>query len=210
MNGNVKDMRGKRFGRLTALEYAGSRRKRAQWYCICDCSNKTVVGGTSLRLGNTKSCGCLSKETTNFLTGQHDMCNTSEYRAWRAAKSRCNNPNNISFKNYGERGIKMCKAWSDDFVVFVTDMGKRPSSKHSLDRNDNDGDYGPNNCRWATRAEQNRNSRQNRFLTFRNRTYCFTDWANILGMNRRTLRDRFDRGWSIEKAFTTPIRSMKR
>lgn len=144
------------------------------------------------------------------IAGQHGMCGTPEYRSWRAAKSRCNNPSNVNFKNYGGRGIRMCKAWSDDFTIFAADMGKRPSAKYSLDRNDNDGDYEPNNCRWATRAEQSRNSRQNRFLTFQNKTYCFTDWANILGMDRSTLRDRFYRGWSIEKAFTTPIRSMKR
>ena len=138
------------------------------------------------------------------------MCDTPEYRAWRAAKSRCNNPNNISFKNYGGRGIRMCKAWSDDFAVFAANMGKRPSDKHSLDRNDNDGDYGPDNCRWATRAEQNRNSRQNRFLTFRGKTHCIADWVKILGMRRGTLQDRIYRGWSIEKAITTPARSMKR
>jgi hypothetical protein len=209
-HGNIKDMRDKRFGRLIVLEYAGlhgkGKRQRACWRCVCDCGKKTTVIGHSLRSGHTKSCGCLNREAINFSVFKHGMCDIPEYSIWRAMKSRCYGLNNAAFKHYGGRGIRVCQEWNDSFVAFLADMGKRPSDKYTLERIDNEGDYTPKNCRWATCAEQNRNNRRTRLLTFRNEILCVTDWAKALGMNRETLSYRLRHNWSVERALSTPVR----
>ena len=210
-NKNIKDMHGKQFGRLTVLEYAGLRgngkRQRACWHCICDCGKETTVIGHSLRSGHTKSCGCLNREAIFLSATKHGMYDTAEYSIWRAMKSRCRGLNSVAFKYYGGRGIKICQEWSNNFVTFFADMGERPSDKHTLERINNDGDYKPSNCRWATRAEQNRNKRDTRLLTFRGETRCVTDWAKTLGISTGGLFYRLRHNWSIERALTTPVRS---
>lgn len=130
---------------------------------------------------------------------------TPEWRAWKAMHDRCSNPQHAAYARYGGRGIKVCKRWGS-FDNFLADMGPRPSDAHSLDRKNNDGDYKPSNCRWATSEEQNRNTRANRHFTANGRTQLLTDWAKELGTTRATLwlRIRYY-GWSVEKACTTPI-----
>lgn len=206
-NGNIKDMRGKRFGRLTVLEYAGSRGsgQYAHWHCICDCGQEAAIKGQSLRAGDTRSCGCLNQEMRHSAK-VHGMHNIPEYHIWQAAKARCNNSNNAKFEHYGGRGIKMCREWQDNFAVFIADVGRRPEGKYTLERIDNDGNYEPSNCQWATYATQNRNNRRTRLLTFRGETHCLTDWAKIVGLNRDALNARIRSGWSIKKALTTPLR----
>jgi len=120
-------------------------------------------------------------------------------------KSRCNNPNNVSFDNYGGRGISVCGRW-DKYQNFISDMGNRPTLKHTLDRIDNDGNYEPSNCRWATRKEQQRNRRTNHIIEFNGESKNITDWSNDLGIKLTTLIGRLDRGWSIEKTLTTPVK----
>jgi hypothetical protein len=144
--------------------------------------------------------------TTNEKHGLHGV---PEYWVWHRAKDRCKNPNNPKFKHYGGRGIKMCQEWRDSFAAFIASMGRRPAGRYTLDRIDNNGDYEPGNCRWATYAAQNRNNRRTRLLTFQGKTHCITDWADILGMSRATLYGRIYRGWSTEKALTAPLHSRR-
>lgn len=155
-----KNLVGQRFGRLvvSGLDF-GRRRTIAQ--CRCDCGNDTEVITTSLTTGNTKSCGCLDRDAKSDRATTHGMSGTPEYQAWAKIHVRCGKSTDKSFKHYGGRGIAVCERWGS-FEHFFADMGPRPSSKHSIDRIDVDGDYEPGNCRWATDYQQARNKRDNK------------------------------------------------
>ena len=131
---------------------------------------------------------------------------STEYAIWNGMRSRCGNPNNPTFQRYGARGIKVCPAWTEDFMNFLRDMGRRPSPDHTLDRIDNDGNYEPGNCRWATRQEQCRNRRSSKFLTIGSETKTQAEWAQEAGIRQGTIYERLKLGWSPEKAVTTPVR----
>lgn len=127
----------------------------------------------------------------------------SEYRAWSCMRTRCSNPKFVDWDIYGGRGIRVCARWSS-FANFFEDMGVKPSPKHSLDRKDSNGNYEPDNCRWATPKEQANNCSTNRKVTFNGETLPLPEWAARIGITRESLRDRIDGGWTIEKALTTP------
>lgn len=158
---NFLDRTGLRYGRLLVTG-SYERRKvcgatRIFWACQCDCGKSVAIMGLLLGNGNTRSCGCLKLD----LATTHDMSHTPEYRTWAGMIQRCTNPKTKRFPDYGGRGIKICDRWLV-FENFYADMGDRPSSGHSLDRYpDNDGNYEPGNCRWATRSQQQLNKRPN-------------------------------------------------
>lgn len=134
---------------------------------------------------------------------------TTEYIIWRQLRSRCLRPGNAAYSDYGGRGITVCERWSK-FENFLVDMGRRPSRDHSLDRRDNDGGYCKENCRWATRSEQARNTRRNHWITFRGESRILAEWAEITGIDRDTITARFKYGWSIERTLSTPERTITR
>jgi len=148
------DLTGQRFGRLVAVRYPGAGQ---QWLCRCDCGTERYVRTQNLVEGKTRSCGCLHRDATSQRSVKHGAARTPLYKVWQAMKDRCLNPANPRYADYGGRGITVAPEWMD-FAKFRDDMGL-PQLDLSLDRRDNDGPYCKDNCRWATRSQQQRNKR---------------------------------------------------
>lgn len=205
---NKTDLTGQVFHELTVIGLcvaAGSYGGR-KWTCRCTCGKESRVVGYALRSGRTKSCGHLGRGALNRTRHGHSRkrSTTPEYSTWSSMRDRCQNENKEIYKNYGGRGIRVCDRWNDSFEAFYADMGPKPSPGHSIDRIDNDGDYEPGNCRWATPSQQRRNSRRTTMITYLGKTQCLSDWAIEIGLARRTLDSRIRSGWSIESAMTVP------
>jgi len=158
MSRKAIDLTGQRFGRLTVIEQAPSRGHFAVWKCRCDCGVAREVRSQHLRSGSSRSCGCLAREMTRKSVRKHGLSHSREWNAWTNARSRCHNPNNPRFRDYGARGIQMCPEWRSSFAAFYAYVGPCPP-RLTLDRINNDGNYEPGNVRWATRAQQARNKR---------------------------------------------------
>jgi hypothetical protein len=152
---------GRKFSRLLVVKDAGRNKfGNHQWLCRCDCSNEIlVITGNLLKRLGTKSCGCLKIERTSKLNLIHGKTRSPEWYSWMAMRWRCSSPKASDYHWYGGRGIKVCKRWKSSFKNFLADMGLKPSPKHTLDRINNDGDYKPSNCKWATMHEQALNRR---------------------------------------------------
>ncbi len=161
-----KNIAGQKFGRLTAIKYTHSNNDhKSCWDCICECGAFVNVTGKSLRSGGTKSCGCLKKESGTSNRLKHGFKRRAYihplYYTWQAMIDRCHRPNNKKYHCYGGRGIKVCDKWRHDFTSFLNDMGEKTSPKLTLERINNEGNYEPGNCKWATWAEQSMNKRTN-------------------------------------------------
>lgn len=219
MNELNEKLIGSRIGRLTIVSCLGVcavNRKIPviMFLCRCDCGNEATVSKASLtkRLP-TQSCGCLAKDiNAERFRGmaKHGMTNSLEYSSWRAMLTRCGFKNYHAYNRYGGRGIKVCDRWLKNFENFYADMGKKPSPKSTLDRIDNDGDYSPENCRWADVSTQSINRSTNRVISFRGKTQRITQWADELGVNVSILCKRFSRGWSVEEVLTTELNPKRR
>lgn len=174
----IKNLIGLRFKKLIVLELAHKEGGRAHWRCQCDCGNQTVVASNHLQKHNgTASCGCDRAVHGMARPGQlHPL-----YRVWLAMRARCSNPNNKDYKWYGGRGITVCPEW-DDFTQFARDMGSRPPGR-SLDRIDNDGPYSKDNCRWATKAEQMKNTSVARWIEFNGERKVLSEWARTFSVS---------------------------
>lgn len=206
-----KNVSGQRFGRLLAIDsLAGSRTARRKWRCLCDCGQEAFVDTCKLLSGHTRSCGCLQRDSVAAKSTTHGGQRRSEYSTWKGIKSRCFNPNSPAFANYGARGISMCPEWADDFSAFLRDMGPRPSVHHTVERKDNSLGYSPDNCLWATRKEQSRNKRNNRWICSKGAFRTLAEWAEVTGIPAPTLASRLDRlHWSVDKAFNTPLNATR-
>lgn len=199
-----KPLDGCKFGRLLVLRAAGStRHKQLLWECVCDCGKSIIVIASHLRSGHSRSCGCSRRTVPERTTLE-----TPEYIVWIAMRVRCRSPKHSAYKYYGGRGIRVCERW-ECFETFLSDMGSRPSPDATIDRIDNDGNYEPGNCRWATHSEQQRNRRDSYHITYRGETKSIWDWAEEYGINQRTLIYRLQAGWIVERALTEPVRKRR-
>lgn len=152
------DLTGRKYGRLLVLSLCKERQSRSRAYlCRCECGSYKIILRSNIKNGHTKSCGCLSRETTSKLNKTHGKSKSKLYGIWKAMLDRCENPLNKNYHNYGGRGIKVCDRWKN-IDNFISDVGQQPG-KLSLDRIDNEGNYEPSNCRWADRSVQNINKR---------------------------------------------------
>lgn len=202
---SFKERTGMTFGRLYVIGYEGKNWKgQSIWKCRCSCG---VVGLYEGRHLGKKcfSCGCFQKEGLKKRVKIHGLYLLPEYRTWIGIKVRCYNPKNAFYKNYGGRGIRVCERWLSSVENFVQDMGKRPSSKHSIERLDVNGNYEPSNCIWATQDKQSNNRRSSVFVEFKGEKLTISQWSNKLNIKRGTIVGRLLSGWSIERALTTPV-----
>lgn len=202
------DIKGKRFGRLVAIEYLGL----SNWRCKCGCGAETVQEYYALHKGNVVSCGCYHKEVCSGKPAHnrtHNMRNSPEFNIWSMMKNRCTNSNCNRHQFYKDKGVVVCDRWlgKDGFIHFIEDMGLRPGPNYSIDRIDNDGIYSPENCRWATKKEQANNQSRNLILEYNGKSTTLALWCDELGLNYKRTWKRLKDGWSIERAFTEPVRS---
>jgi len=190
---------GQEYGRLVVVEKRGRFLNSRMWLCRCACGVEKEVSGSQLLRGGSISCGCYRKEVSGRLHRTHGQSSTSTFRVWAGMLDRCRRKENKSYKYYGALGVSVCSRW-ESFAMFFADMGERPPGM-TLDRIDPSGDYCPENCRWASAKEQNRNQRRTKMLTFNGETKALASWAEELGIKQRTLRARINvYGWSVEKA----------
>lgn len=196
----LKDLTGQKFGKLTVIERAENQGKNTVWFCQCECGNTVKVKSTNLITGNTKSCGCLRGHNS-----VHNLSNHRIYKIWTNMKSRCYNKNTINYNRYGGRGIKVCDGWQkfENFNDWAIKNGYKENL--TLDRINVNGNYEPNNCRWLSVKEQNRNTRTNRLIIYKGETHCVSEWAEILGINAKLIYDRLRKNWTIEEVFETPL-----
>lgn len=197
---------GERFGKLTIQRLYKDDKGRRMAECLCDCGNScTRLLSNLVKRGDLydSNCGCQHRTTAI-----HGMYKSKEYHTWRKIKERCYNPNCCDYKNYGGRGIVMCDSWLYSFKSFYDDMGPIPGKDYSIDRIDVNGGYSKENCRWATKKEQNINKRNTIYVTYRGKTLPATEWARILnipaGSIRRTVKDEKD----MNKYFNNRILSL--
>ena len=195
------------FERLTVIRpeirkaSASDTKQRTFWLCRCVCGKEIYTRADTLKVGRAKSCGCFRAEAFEkriIENTKHGLYGTPEYNIWYQIKDRCFNPENKYFHCYGGRGISICAEWLDSVVSFVSDMGKRPSDRHTIERKDNNKGYCPENCIWATSDIQQNNKRNNLVLSFKGKTMTAAQWARELDMNVELIYRRSIRGLPVE------------
>lgn len=194
-----------KFNRLTLIKSKVGKTRDNHMVSLwaCDCGNTKEIAFSRVKNGYSKSCGCLVSETTRKNSTIHGMKNTREYRIWNGIRDRCLNKNSKDFERYKKRGIKICDRWND-FKKFYEDMGKSPTDKHSIDRIDNDGDYSPENCRWATMKQQASNRRGAHIWTVNGKKYeNISDAMKEYGVSDTTIR-RWCMGYKNDKGKYVP------
>jgi len=201
--GAKRELSGIRFGRLLVIKQAGRKNNGPLWECLCDCGKTVFQGVGALGSGHAQSCGCLNAELVKTRGIKHGNAArsgcTPEYNAWMNMKSRCYDIDGLQYQNYGGRGIIVCPRWLESFANFLEDMGPRPSNKHSLDRfPDIDGDYLKENCRWATRPEQDMGKTSNRWIEHGEERMIVSRWAERLGCTPISIKYYEDRGKSMD------------
>lgn len=200
---------GQVFGRLTVLSYHHTSKRKTYFLCQCACDNQTVVARSNIKSGHTRSCGCLQTLTPTKHGHTPGKQRSPEYSAWTAMISRCCNPKNTHFQAYGGRGIAVCERWRNSFTDFLADMGPKRDPSLTLEREDNEKGYEPSNVKWATRADQMRNTRRTHLVTISGETHCLTDWATIIGISPRALADRI-RKWPDSRLLAPSCRTFRK
>jgi hypothetical protein len=198
-----KNIQGVRFDRLLVSEYLSG----GKWRCICDCGTPSVAHGADLRRGKVRSCGCLQVEAAKKGARRtHGAAHTPEYRSWVSMIRRCTDSSCSYYHRYGGRGITVCEQWLLSFETFLRDMGSRPKGT-TIDRKENNGNYEPDNCRWATPAEQAANTSTAVLVTANGKTQPKEAWARELGVSSQAIGYRLKQGLSHEEAINKPFRS---
>lgn len=209
----VMDCTNHRFGRLIVLDQFISK-GHSTARCVCDCGKSKVTGVCDLLRGYTQSCGCLQKEKLSQARFKHGDTTSKEYKAWTGMITRCNpaQKNNPEHKNWAGRGITVCDRWRSSYIDFLADMGRAPSKRHSIDRINNDGNYHPGNCRWATAKEQANNTRprskdrkynEGKKITYNGISKSIKEWASYLGIRRGTIYNRIYWDWPLQDVFSS-------
>lgn len=198
------DLTGRKFGRLTVISRAPNKGRYTMWNCLCVCGSPAVIRASHLSTGATSSCGCI---VVQMMTARaiHSMSYTPEHSTWSKLKSRCLNKSSPDYKEYGKRGISVCDRWLRSFQNFFDDMGPKPTPAHSIDRVNNSKGYSPENCRWATPAEQSSNRRNCIYYSIDGVDYCLAHAANYFGIKENTVRSRINTGWTLGDALTIPV-----
>ena len=202
----AKNLIGQRFGRLVVLSRtANDKSGNVCWLCKCDCGNIKIVRTYSLTKGLVRSCGCLKKEIFGENARKshtiHGKTNTRLFNIWGRTKDRCYNKKHLHYKNYGGRGIAVCDEWKNNFQTFYDwAFNNGYSEKLTLDRIDNNGNYEPNNCHWVTSKQQSRNKRNNHLITYKGKSHCIAEWADIFNVSYDSLYQRlYTRQFCLEK-----------
>lgn len=205
----MDDLTGRKYGRWTVIKRAENHITSGgysvtMWNCVCKCGNIRVVRGSDLKSGKSKSCGCLLADEPTTKT--HGESGTHLYMIYHGMKSRCNNPNNKNYKDYGGRGISICQEWEnvEAFIRWAKSNGYKDGL--SIDRIDVNGNYCPENCRWVTMDAQKANRRDTIRPTAFGRTQTLSEWAKEAGIQKNTIKMRLRRGWNVERALTEPVK----
>lgn len=200
----ILNIAGQKFGKLTAIRYSHSLNKKAYWICSCECGKEITAPTAYLRCGDTKSCGCLLAPGKSVIGVA--VKTLREHRIWRGMVNRCYRKKNADYSRYGGRGITICEEWKASFLKFYEDMGRCPDG-FSIDREDNDGPYSKENCRWASSSEQQRNTKRNTMVTIEGETKCLVAWREHFGISKSTYQNRVKSGWDRVRALITPVQS---
>lgn len=198
----IDDLTGMVFGNLCVVEFSHTYNGHSYWLCRCKCGRLTIARGSHMKSGNVSSCGCKNGNIT------HGESKTRLYSVWNNMKERCQNPKSKEYHRYGGRGISVCSDWEryETFRDWALSNGYAPNL--SIDRKNNDGNYDPGNCRWATAREQANNTRRTRLIEFGGQIYSVSEWSRKLGIKQSTLSMRLNKyGWSVEKALTTEVKT---
>jgi hypothetical protein len=204
-----EDLTGSRYGRLVVVKFDGNRGRRRYWECLCDCGKISYCEGGNLKAGQIGSCGCLERELTSARKKSHGESysrgRSKEYRTWNDIKTRCYNPKSKSYSYYGAKGITVCDRWLNSYDDFLSDMGRAPSPNHSIERNDFEKNYEPQNCRWATRLEQMNNTSRTIRIKFNGQIKSLSVWCRELNISRKLVYQRIHvLKWSAQDALTKP------
>lgn len=203
---HFQDLTGQQFSALTVLGFQGRKRKHSFWWCRCECG-EIVSRSTNQLHSNAKSCGCKTTVRNQF-GDPHGRSRTPEYYCWRNMLNRCYYKPSEKYADYGGRGITVCDRWRASFQNFFADMGERPTKRHQIDRKDNNGDYTPENCHWAT-PKQNANNRRLRkntcYLTYKGERLPLLVWSERMGIRAGLIRNRVYAGWSVERTLTEKV-----
>jgi hypothetical protein len=208
MSGKKRDLTNQRFAHLLVLSFAGNHGRYRHWLCRCDCGNLVAVSTNNLTSGNSTRCTQCRFAHLKIVNAGHGLVHTPEYNSWRGMLERCRNTKHAAYKNYGQRGISVCEQWHN-FEIFLHDMGLKPSPKHTLERNDNNGNYTPENCVWALREKQANNRRGNHLISYDNRTQSLASWAREYNLNYNKVRQRLTAGYTFEEAIQPHPRKRK-
>jgi hypothetical protein len=211
----LDDLTGRKFGRLTVLKRSENIRDKTAWLCVCECGNAKVITADNLKRGVTRSCGCYRdyiRIENGRRNGTHHGFGTRIYRIYRGMWQRCYDKNVSQYSRYGGKGIKICDEWlgENGFVAFRNWSEKNGYQDNlSIDRINNNGDYSPTNCRWATDKEQMNNRNCNVFLCMNGEKHTMAEWSDITGISRATIKSRHRAGWNDVDILTKPVDKRK-